>query len=158
MECHSIPAGEMPGATLLYTTFLNDFSRVSSFYSHPPNAIGIQQAAAEIRTEDAMRRGVVEVLRAQNISFGGDAATNGNLDRLRDGAVAVWRCHVPSSYGRGPFGKMWAFFGFTLSATTAVLLGGPSSSVDYEDVRRCLRLELGYSDHRKGRTTAVGPR
>jgi len=89
MECHSIPAGEMPGATLLYTTFLNDFSRVSGFYSHPPNAAGIQQAAAEIRTEDAMRRGVVEVLRAQNTAFGGDAATSRNLDRLRDGAVAV---------------------------------------------------------------------
>ena len=42
----------------------------------------------------------------------------------RDGAVAVWRCHVPSSYGRGPIGRMWAFFGFTLSATTAVLRCG----------------------------------
>ena len=36
-----------------------------------------------------MRRGVVEVLRAQNRAFGGDAATAHNLDRLRDGAVAV---------------------------------------------------------------------
>jgi bacillithiol biosynthesis cysteine-adding enzyme BshC len=89
MECHSIPARELPGATLLYTTFLNDFSRVSGFYSHPPNWTGIQEAAAELRMEDSMRRGVVEVLRAQNREFGGDEATNRNLDRLHDGAVAV---------------------------------------------------------------------
>jgi bacillithiol synthase len=89
MECYSIPAGELPGATLLYTTFLGDFPRVSEFYSHPPNWTGIQQAAAEIRMEDSLRRGVVDVLRAQNRASGGDAETNRSLDRLRDGAVAV---------------------------------------------------------------------
>jgi glycosyltransferase involved in cell wall biosynthesis len=34
----------------------------------------------------------------------------------------VWRCKVPSSYNRGYLGRMWAFVGFTASATTAVLL------------------------------------
>jgi bacillithiol biosynthesis cysteine-adding enzyme BshC len=89
MECHSIPAGQLPGATLLYTTFLNDFPRVSQFYSHPPNWTGIQQAARELRMDGALRRGVTEVLRAQNIALGGGEATTRNLDRLRDGAVAV---------------------------------------------------------------------
>lgn len=41
--------------------------------------------------------------------------------RERDGAVTVWRCHVPSSYGKSYLGRMWAFFAFTLSAATAVL-------------------------------------
>lgn len=89
MECHCIPASELPGATLLYTTYLNNFPRVSQFYSHPPNWTGIQEATADIRAEASMRRGVVEVLRAQNRAFGGDAATAHNLDRLQDGAVAV---------------------------------------------------------------------
>ena len=93
MECHRIPAGEVPGATLLHTAFLNDFPRVSRFYSHPPNWNGIEQAVREIRsknpTDDAVRRGVVEVLRGQNRVFGGDDAVRRNLDRLRDGAVAV---------------------------------------------------------------------
>lgn len=89
MECHSIPAGELPGATLLYTTFLYNFPRVSGFYSHPPNWTGIQQAAAELRMDGSIRRGVVEILSAQNRALGGDDATNRNLDRLRDGAVAV---------------------------------------------------------------------
>jgi len=36
-----------------------------------------------------------------------------------DGAVTVHRCYVPSSYGKSYVGRMWAFFGFTLSASTA---------------------------------------
>jgi glycosyltransferase involved in cell wall biosynthesis len=39
----------------------------------------------------------------------------------RDGAVTVRRCYVPSSYGRSFLGRMWAFFGFTLSACSAAL-------------------------------------
>lgn len=41
--------------------------------------------------------------------------------REKDGAVTVWRCHVPESYGKSYLGRMWAFFAFTLSASTAVL-------------------------------------
>ena len=39
----------------------------------------------------------------------------------QDGPVRVIRCHVPSSYRSGKLGRMWAFFGFTLSASTAAL-------------------------------------
>jgi lipopolysaccharide/colanic/teichoic acid biosynthesis glycosyltransferase len=38
-----------------------------------------------------------------------------------DQAVRVLRCHVPSSYTRGYLGRMWSFFGFTVSSTTAAL-------------------------------------
>ncbi len=89
MECSWISPAELPGTTRLYSTFLSDFARVSEFYSHPPNAKGIDEAAREIKLEDSVRRAVVEVLRNQNRAFGGDDATTRNLDRLRDGAVAV---------------------------------------------------------------------
>jgi bacillithiol synthase len=89
MECSWISPAELPGTTRLYSTFLSDFPRVSEFYSHPPNANGIDEAAREIRFEDSVRRAVVDVLRNQNRAFGGDDATTRNLDRLRDGAVAV---------------------------------------------------------------------
>jgi len=39
--------------------------------------------------------------------------------REQDGKVTVWRCHVPQSYGKGTLGRMWAFFGFMVSACTA---------------------------------------
>lgn len=39
----------------------------------------------------------------------------------KDGLVTVHRCYVPGTYGRGYLGRMWGFFGFTLSASTAAL-------------------------------------
>jgi bacillithiol biosynthesis cysteine-adding enzyme BshC len=89
MECHCISPAELPHTTLLYSTYLTDFSRVSEFYVHPPGPDGISRAAAEIHLEDSVRRGVVEVLRKQNTTFGGGLETIRNLDRLRDGAAAV---------------------------------------------------------------------
>jgi bacillithiol synthase len=89
MECSCISAAELPGTTRLYSTFLSDFSSVSKFYRHPPNATGIEDSAREIRLADSVRRAVVEVLRKQNRAFGADDATTRNLDRLRDGAFAV---------------------------------------------------------------------
>jgi bacillithiol synthase len=89
MECSWISPAELPGTTDLYSAFLSDFSRVSDFYRHPPTANGIDESIREMRLEDSVRRAVVEVLRNQNRSFGADDATTRNLDRLRDGAVAV---------------------------------------------------------------------
>jgi bacillithiol biosynthesis cysteine-adding enzyme BshC len=89
MECHCISAAELPNATALYTTFLTDFPRVSEFYAHPPDLNGAQRSAGEVLLADSVRRGVVDVLRNQNRVFGGDEQTLRNLDRLRDGAVAV---------------------------------------------------------------------
>lgn len=89
MESSCISPAELPGTTRLYSTFLSDFAGVSKFYRHPPNAKGIDYAARENRLEDSLRRAVVEVLRNQNRTFGGDEATRRNLDRLQDGAVAV---------------------------------------------------------------------
>jgi bacillithiol biosynthesis cysteine-adding enzyme BshC len=89
MECSCIPASELPHTTLLYTTFLTDFSRVSDFYAHPPDINGILRSVGEVRLDASLRRSVVDVLRNQNRAFGGDEATLRNLDRLGDGAVAV---------------------------------------------------------------------
>ncbi len=89
MECHCISPAELPHQTLLYSTYLNDFPRVSEFYVHPPALNGISLAAKEIHLQDSTRRDVVEVLRKQNAAFGGDAETNRNLDRLANGAFAV---------------------------------------------------------------------
>lgn len=43
------------------------------------------------------------------------------LSSQTDGSVSVTWCHVPSSYNSGVTGRLWAFFGFTLSSCTAVL-------------------------------------
>jgi bacillithiol synthase len=89
MEFHCISPAELPGTTRLYSAFLSDFASVSQFYRHPPNPNGIHEAAKEIRLEDSVRAAVVEVLRQQNRALDAGEATDRNLDRLRDGAVAI---------------------------------------------------------------------
>jgi bacillithiol biosynthesis cysteine-adding enzyme BshC len=79
----------MPHATALYNAFLSNSPRVSEFYARPPNLNGILESVRDIRPDDHVRRAVVEELSAQNKTFGGDANTFRNLNRLRDGAFAV---------------------------------------------------------------------
>lgn len=43
------------------------------------------------------------------------------ISKEKDGAVLVYRCHVPATYATSYVGRMWAFLGFTLSASTAAL-------------------------------------
>jgi bacillithiol synthase len=89
MECHCIPPSELPDATPLYSAYLSDFSRVSEFYVHTPDVDGISRAGKDVRLDASVRGAVIEVLRKQNIAFGGDSETTRNLDRLQQGAAAV---------------------------------------------------------------------
>jgi bacillithiol synthase len=89
MECSWVPPADLPGTSGLYSAFLSKYFPVADFYVHPPNSKGIDEAVRALRYDDSVRRAVVEVLRNQNQIFGGDDATMRNLDRLRDGAVAV---------------------------------------------------------------------
>jgi glycosyltransferase involved in cell wall biosynthesis len=43
------------------------------------------------------------------------------VSKENDGAVAVYRCYVPATYATSYAGRMWAFVGFTLSASSAAL-------------------------------------
>lgn len=93
MESYCIPYREIPHTTKLFTTFLEDFSRVSSFYMHPPTAAGVEAAARAVNYHPGMRQRVVEILREQNQRFAPlgklDPATAHNLERLAGGAVAI---------------------------------------------------------------------
>src|SRR6266849_4149920 len=89
MECHCLRSGEVPRTSRLFTTFLEDFGKLSKFYSHAPTKDGIVRAAGQIKLDDATRRSVVEVLREQNRRLGSDGATARSLDRLAAGAAAI---------------------------------------------------------------------
>jgi bacillithiol biosynthesis cysteine-adding enzyme BshC len=89
MDCSWISPADLPGTNRLYSTYLSDFPRVTDFYIHPPNAGGIDESIRDVRVDDSVRRAVVDVLASQNRAFGGDESTVRNLDRLREGAVAV---------------------------------------------------------------------
>jgi bacillithiol biosynthesis cysteine-adding enzyme BshC len=93
MQSHCIPYREIPHTAKLFNTYLEDFSRVSAFYAHPPTTSGIDAAAREVTLDPGVRKAVIEILREQNTRFSPqgelDAATARNLDRLASGAVAV---------------------------------------------------------------------
>jgi hypothetical protein len=93
MESFCIPYREIPHTSKLFATFVEDFSRVSSFYAHPPTAAGVEAAAHAVNYDPGVRQHVVEILREQNQRFTPqgklDPATARNLERLSGGAVAI---------------------------------------------------------------------
>jgi bacillithiol synthase len=89
MRSHCLPFQEIPRTTELFTTFVEDFQRVSVFYAHPPTEQGILDASREVRLDSELRRGVMEVLREQNSRFGVDESVTKNLARLANGAAAI---------------------------------------------------------------------
>ncbi|MCL4523407.1 MAG: bacillithiol biosynthesis cysteine-adding enzyme BshC [Acidobacteria bacterium] len=89
MESHCLRSSELPHTSKLYACYLDDFSRVARFYSHPPTEEGLLASATEVKLDSAVRARVVEILREQNKRFGSDASVSQSLDRLASGALAV---------------------------------------------------------------------
>src|SRR6202044_3716117 len=75
MESHCISFREIPQATELFISFLEDFRRVSAYYAHPPTMAGVEEAAKQVKLDAAVRRVVVEVLREQNARFAGSSGS-----------------------------------------------------------------------------------
>ncbi len=93
MGLQAVPFRDIPHTTDLFTAYLDEFSRVARFYSHIPDASGIDASAREVRLDAQTRRAVVGVLHEQNRSFAPastiDPAVSKNLDRLAAGAVTI---------------------------------------------------------------------
>jgi bacillithiol biosynthesis cysteine-adding enzyme BshC len=62
---------------------------VKSFYVHPPAMPAVTRAARKLGYPDDRRAEVSSVLRKQNSALGAGEETFSNLDRLKEGAVAV---------------------------------------------------------------------
>jgi bacillithiol synthase len=89
MGCVSIPYRRLPHQPKLFVRFLDDFSAVANFYRHPPSFDAVTQTAKSLDFPAQRREEVVAVLRDINASLGAGDATQRNLDRLADGAVAI---------------------------------------------------------------------
>jgi bacillithiol synthase len=93
MESRCLPFTEIPHTTKLFSTFVSDFHRVSSYFAYPPTAAGVDASARDVRLDRDRRQGIVEILGEQNRLFapasGMDSATSRNLERLAAGAVAI---------------------------------------------------------------------
>src|SRR5271169_4239395 len=89
MDCRAYPPSQVPHTSKLVRDYVEDFSKLSSFYAHPPNLQSVASYARNLKFPDDRRRTVAKILREQNVSYGSSAETEKNLRRLEEGAVAV---------------------------------------------------------------------
>src|ERR1700722_14571937 len=89
MECHCIPAVELPHTTRLYSTYIQNFSSLTEYYSHPPTLESVRKIATNLQIDATMRNRVADVLREQNLALGSDASVTASLDRFAAGAAVV---------------------------------------------------------------------
>jgi bacillithiol synthase len=89
MDCRAVASHKLPHQSKLFLKYLNNFSKVKSFYAHPPELSSVKDIARKLDFPRERRKEVASILRTQNIAFGGGAAVLENIGRLEKGAVAV---------------------------------------------------------------------
>jgi bacillithiol synthase len=89
MGCVSLPFRRLPHQPKLFLQFLDDFSSVARFYAHPPTFEAVKQTAQSLNFPAERRTEVTAALRDINAALGAGEATQRNLDRLANGAVAI---------------------------------------------------------------------
>ena len=89
MDFRDLSADELPHTSKIVRDYLGNFSRLKSFYEHPPDFKSVTKYARKLEFPADRRRQVADVLRAQNVLFGSSPETGKNIDRLAEGAVAV---------------------------------------------------------------------
>lgn len=106
MDCRALLPDQLPHATKLIRDYVTNFSKLESFYSHPPDLTSVFAEARKLEFPEDRRREVTEILRAQNIQFGCSPQTLANLDRLTNGAVTVVSGQQVGLFG----GPAYAFY------------------------------------------------
>ena len=106
MGCVSIPFRRLPHQPKLFLRFVDDFPGVARFYAHPPTFEAVTQTAKSLAFPAERRREVAAALRDINASLGAGAATERNLDRLENGAVAIVSGQQVGLFG----GPAYAFY------------------------------------------------
>jgi bacillithiol biosynthesis cysteine-adding enzyme BshC len=89
MRCRSISYTHLPHQSKLFIDYLENFSRVASFYSCAPKLAGAARIARSLKFPSERRTAVAAILREQNAAFGMGSPAEKNLERFEKGAVAV---------------------------------------------------------------------
>src|SRR6202051_4608737 len=106
MCCVSLPFRRLPHQPKLFLRFVDDFPSVASFYAHEPTLDAVKHAAQSLDFPADRRREVAAVLREINQALGGGEATQRNLGRVENGAVAIVSGQQVGLFG----GPAYAFY------------------------------------------------
>src|SRR5690348_11077277 len=89
MDCRAFAFSQLPHQPKLFLAYLEKFESVKAFYGHPPTMEAVTQASRKLDYPAERRAAVVAILGMQNADLGAGPETQGNLERLANGAVAV---------------------------------------------------------------------
>src|SRR5215510_1191744 len=106
MQCRALPFRELPHQPPLHLAFLDDFSKVSSFYAHESTLENATRLASTLNYPQSRRSAVAGVLRRQNQAFGASSATLEKIGRFEQGALAVVTGQQVGLFG----GPAYAFY------------------------------------------------
>ena len=106
MDCRALLPHQLPHTSKLFRDYVEKFSKVESFFEHAPELKSIVAYSKKLQFPAERRRRVADVLRAQNVLYGSGEATEKNLDRLAEGAVAVVSGQQVGLFG----GPAYAFY------------------------------------------------
>jgi bacillithiol biosynthesis cysteine-adding enzyme BshC len=106
MECRALLPEQLPHTTKLTRDYVTNFSRLESFYGHPPDLHSVLTQARGLEFPVERRREVADILRSQNVRFGSGEKTLENLERLSNQAVTVVSGQQVGLFG----GPSYAFY------------------------------------------------
>ena len=89
MDCRALLPHELPHAPKLFRDYIENFSKVESFFDHQPEFKAAVRFAKTLKFPPERRRQVAAILRDQNQLFGSNPETERNLTLLAEGAAAV---------------------------------------------------------------------
>src|SRR6266571_7198158 len=89
MDCRSLAFRQLPHQPALFLAYLEKFEKVKSFYAHVPTMQLVMQVSRKLDYPEERRAEVAAILGKQNVELGAGGETNGNLERLANGAVVV---------------------------------------------------------------------
>ena len=127
MKAQCLPFSQVPHTTRLFTDFLLYSPQVQPFYPRPPHfSEWLKEEAEKISYDTSRRERVTAILERQNQSWDASPKTLANLDRLRQGAVAVVTGQQVGLFG----GPMFAIY----KALTAVKLAEEATAAGVDAV------------------------
>jgi bacillithiol synthase len=121
-ECY--PNSIMPHSSQLFLDYTESAAPLAPFYSTAATGKGWMSEGRKLGAEHRAR--LADLLAAQNVAFGGGAATARNIDRLRNGASAVVTGQQVALFG-GPLYTL-------LKAATAIARAQEATQAGFDTV------------------------